>query len=252
MIKLTLFAMGGGVGYGPTWSRNLFCIYSIIAKLSSSWQVKLQLHLNWDSYIITVRKCTPYPPHHPPTRASILAMFYKLYCNWNWVYEPVVGFNPNSHRGRGGYGPTWSRNLFCMFSIIAKLSSSWQVKLQLHLNWDSLIITVRKCTPYPPHHPPTRTSILAMFYKHYCNWNWVYGPLGWFGYKLTLSPAGGGVDMAPFDQEIYFVFILLLPSSVPVGKSSFSSTWTETSSNITVSSPTHPPIHPDKYNKVHS
>ena len=112
-------------------------------------------------------------------------------------------------------------------SIIAKLSSSWQVKVQLHLNWDSLIITVRKCTPYPPHHPPTRTSILAMFYKHYCNWNWVYGPLGWFGYKLTLYPAGGGVDMAPLDQEIYFVFILLLPSSVPVGKSRSSCTWTE-------------------------
>ena len=112
-------------------------------------------------------------------------------------------------------------------TIIAKLSSSWQVKLQLHLNWDSYIITVRKCTPYPPHHPPTRASIMAMFYKHYCNWNWTYEPVGGFGYKLTLFPTGGGVDMAPLDQEIYFVFILLLPSSVPVGKSSSSCTWTE-------------------------
>ena len=59
------------------------------------------------------------------------------------------------------------------------------------------------------------------------NWNWVYGPLGWFGYRLTLSPAGGGVDMAPLDQEIYFVSILFLPSSVPVGKSRSSCTWTE-------------------------
>ena len=156
----------------PSCSLFIFTIaelYCYIAKLSSSWQVKLQLHLNWDSYIITVRKCTPYPPHFPPTRASILAMLYKHYWNWNWVYGPLGWFIYNltlfPTEGGGWYGPTWSKKLFWMFlfcihSIIAKLSSSWQVKLQLHLNWDSYIITVRKCTPYPPHFPPTRASIL--------------------------------------------------------------------------------------------
>ena len=37
------------------------------------------------------------------------------------------------------------------------------------------------------------------------NWNWVYGPLGGFGYMLTLFPAGGGVDMA--DLEIVLSFL---------------------------------------------
>ena len=150
------------------------------------------------------------PTHPDKYTGNVLQALLQLKLGLWTCWMIWIQVNPISHRGRGGYGPTWSRNLFCIYSIIAKLSSSWQVKLQLHLNWDSYIITVRKCTPYPPHFPPTRASILAMLYKHYWNWNWVYGPLGWFIYNLTLFPTeGGGVDMAPLDQKNYFECFIL-------------------------------------------